>query len=114
MQLKKIQAQATRILKVWKANREFRMIDATISDFEAVHGEFGRTGKAVEAKSRELDKLRKVRRKAVAKLNELCTRAQSGMRGYFRPDSLQYQQISGALTIPRKKRAGKAKPAPKK
>jgi len=90
-----IKAQATRILKVWKANREFRMKDATVADFDAMHDKFERVLKDIEARNRELDELRKARQKAAAKLNELCTRAQSGVRGYFGPNSSQYQQISG-------------------
>lgn len=106
-----INAQATRILKVWKANREFRMKDATVADCEAVHDQFERVLKDIAAKSRELDELRKARQKAAAKLNQLCTRAQSGMRGYFGPNSSQYQQITGTPTTERKKTVRKAKPA---
>jgi hypothetical protein len=105
-----IKAQATRILKVWKANHEFRMKDATVADFEAVHDKFERVLKDIEAKGRELGELRKARQKAVAKLRELSTRAQSGLRGYFGPNSAQYQQIRGTPTIERKKTRRKARP----
>ena len=104
-----IKAQAARILKVWKANREFRMKDATIVDFARAQDEFERILKDIAAKNRELDELRKARARAAAKLDQLCSRAQSGMRGYFGPNSLQHEQTRGDPPVKRT-RVRKAKP----
>jgi hypothetical protein len=109
--LGEVQALANRILKAWKASREFRMKDATVVDFEAAHGGFERVLKDIAAKNRELDELRQARERAVAKLWALCTRARSGLRGYFGPNSSQYQQVSGTSAAKRKKTVHPAKPA---
>ena|ERR1035437_5156955 len=106
-----VEAQAAQVLKVWKANRDFRMKDATYQDFEATHGGFKRVLKDIEAKNRELGVLRKARDKAESELSNLCTRARSGVRGYFGPDSSQYEQVGGTPTSKRKKAVLKARPA---
>ena len=106
-----IKAQAAQVLKVWKANREFRMKDATVVDFERAHGEFERVLKDIAAKNRELENLRKIRESVGAKLNELCLRARNGIKGYYGPDSSQCVQIRDTPPIARKPRVRQAKPA---
>ena len=106
-----IKATTAQILKVWKANREFRIKDATVQDFEASYDGFERLLKEVEAKSSELDKLREVRDKTAAKLWAVCSRARSGVRGYFGPHSPQYKQVMATPDFKRIKRPHKAKPA---
>jgi hypothetical protein len=88
-----IKEQAAKVRKVWKANSEFRISDATFDDFEKVYVEFDATSKKIEAGLRELVELRKSRDKASVKLTELGTRARAGMRGYFGSESPQYTQI---------------------
>src|ERR1017187_1199690 len=85
-----VQNQAHNILKVWKANREFRMQDTKFEDFDKVYGEFDELLKKIEARSRELNELKTAREKLAAKLVLLNTRARSGMRGYFGPQSPEF------------------------
>ena len=105
-----IKAQAALVLKVWKANCEFRTKDCTVEDFEAVHDKFAQVLKDIEARHRELERLRTTRQKLAEKLNELSTRARSGMRGYFGPKSSQYQQVID--TPPSRAEGPPARPSP--
>jgi hypothetical protein len=88
-----IKEQAAKVRKVWKANREFRISDASFEDFEKLHAGFDAQSKQVEEKRRELGELIMSRDKVAIKLNELVTRAYVGMRGYFGVQSPQYGQI---------------------
>ena len=85
--------QAAKVRKVWKANREFRMSDASFEDFVKLHAGFDAYSKQVEEKHRELAEVITSRDKVAIRLNELVTRARAGMRGYFGSESPQYAQI---------------------
>ena len=86
----KVKDQAHNILKVWKANREFRMQDTKFEDFDKVTAEFDELLKKIDTRSRELNELRTAREKLASKLSLLNTRARSGMRGYFGPQSPEF------------------------
>jgi hypothetical protein len=88
-----INDQTRSILKVWKANREFRMRDIQFEDYEKVGAEYAGLLKTIDVRNRELTKLRKERDKLTAKLVMLNTRARSGMRGYFGLQSHEFAQI---------------------
>ena len=105
-----VQDQAHNILKVWKANREFRMQDNKFEDFDKVYAEFDELLKKIEARSRELNELKTAREKLAAKLSLLNTRARSGIRGYFGPHSPEFARVK---ILPSKKKAVRAvkKPA---
>ena len=105
-----VQNQAHSILKVWKANREFRMQDTKFEDFDTVYVEFDELLKKIEARSRELNELKTDREKLASKLALLNTRARSGMRGYFGPKSPEFARVKVHLTSKKAVRAAK-KPA---
>ena len=88
-----VKVQAHNILKVWKANREFRMQDTKFEDFDKVYAEFDELLKKIDTRSRELNELRTDREKLASKLSQLNTRARSGMRGYFGPQSSEFARI---------------------
>jgi hypothetical protein len=102
-----VKEQAAKVRKVWKANSEFRISDATFDDFEKVYVGFDAASKKIEAGLRELGELRKSRDKASVKLIGLSARARAGMRGYFGSDSPQYAQIKAVWS---KKAARSKKP----
>ncbi|HZL78237.1 MAG TPA: hypothetical protein VFC17_05240 [Candidatus Limnocylindrales bacterium] len=81
------------ILKIWQANREFRMRDTQFEDYEKLSAEYDGLLKTIDARNRELTKLRKERDKLTARLVLLNTRARSGMRGYFGLKSPEFAQI---------------------
>src|ERR1017187_2117747 len=89
----KVKDQAHNILKVWKANREFRMQDTKFEDFDKVTAEFDELLKKIDTRSRELNELRTAREKLASKLSLLNTRARSGMRGYFGPQSSELAPV---------------------
>src|ERR1035441_3720485 len=89
----KVKDQAHNILKVWKANREFRMQDTKFEDFDKVTAEFDERLEKIETRSRELNELRTAREKLASKLSLLNTRARSGMRGYFGPQSSEFARV---------------------
>jgi len=91
--LKRIKNEAAKVLKVWKTNREFRMSDATFEDFDKLSEEFDEALNKIESQNRELNEMRNTRDLAAAKLDQLNSRARSGMRGYFGPKSSQYMQV---------------------
>ena len=105
-----VKDQAHNILKVWKANREFRMQDTKFEDFDKVYAEFDELLKKIQARSRELNELRTAREKLAAKLALLNTRARSGMRGYFGPQSSEFARVKVLLSKKKAVRAAK-KPA---
>jgi len=99
--LREIKSLSTDILKVWKANREFRLSDAKFENYEKRCAELDEILKKIAVQNRELDESRKIRNKLAIKLRQLNTRARSGLRGYFGPKSSQYGQIKG-LPSPKK------------
>ncbi len=85
--------QANNVLKVWKANREFRLQDTRFEDYEKIYDELDGLTKKNEALSRELNESRGAEQKLAARLRLLSTRARSGMRGYFGPQSSEFAGV---------------------
>ena len=83
----KVQTDKNNILKVWKGNPDFKMKDVTLEDFKADSERLDDVLKAIADKELELTPLRNTRDDLAGKLNEVCTRARSGMKGYFGPNS---------------------------
>ena len=105
------------ILKLWRANREFRTRDTQFEDYEKVGAAYIGLLETIDARDRELTKLRKERDKLAARLFVLNGRARSGMRGYFGPQSPEFAQIKTgqspkAVRKPRKPAAVKTELPP--
>ena len=81
------------ILKLWQANRDFRMRDTQFEDYEKVGAAYTGLLEKIDARNRELTKMRKERDNLATKLVVLNTRARSGMRGYFGAQSPEFAQI---------------------
>ena len=88
-----IKSQAQAILKIWQANREFRLQDTKFEDFEKVTAQYEQVLEKIETRNRELHELRVARDKLAPKVEKLSSRARSGMRGYFGPQSSEYQHV---------------------
>ncbi len=88
-----IRNQAGKVLKVWKANLEFRLQDISLEDYEKMFDDLDGVIKKIEAQNRELDELKSVREKLSARLVPLNSRARSGMRGYFGPKSPEFASV---------------------
>lgn len=76
---------AQKIVDVWTANPAFSMGEVTLKVFEAAMKTVSDADAAVEAKRRELTGLADVRDDAIKHLQELTTRARSGVRSTFGP-----------------------------
>ena len=101
----KVKTDSDNILNVWKANTDFKMKEVTLEDFEGGTKRLNTVLKDILTKDQELSILKNERDDLARKLNELCTRARSGMKGYFGPNSSQYEQAGGTRAIERKKPA---------
>ncbi len=103
-----IKRQAANVAKVWKANRKFQLNDVKLEDFEKIQTEFDQLTKKVAGMERELSVMIAARKRMGSKLCEFNIRIRGGMRGYFGPQSTQYEEVIGGHP---KKAVRPAKPA---
>jgi hypothetical protein len=101
-------ADAGQILNVWTANPDFKLGDMTLAKFKTATEELQEADNAVEAKRTELTGLINARDTQAAELGEWVTRARSGFRAVYGPDSTQYEQAGGTRSSERKKPVRKA------
>jgi hypothetical protein len=92
---------------VWAANPEFVMKDVTLENFTAAMADAQAADDAVETLRGQLTALLNARDAKNATLTEMTTRAMSGIRGFFGPDSDQYEQAGGTRSSERKSRTSK-------
>ena len=92
---------------VWAANPEFVMKEVTLENFTAAIADAQAADNAVETLRGQLVALINTRDAKNATLTELPTRALSGIRGFFGPDSSQYEQAGGTRRSERKPRTRK-------
>ncbi|HEY5040644.1 MAG TPA: hypothetical protein VIK53_01425 [Verrucomicrobiae bacterium] len=112
-----IAGETRTILNLWQANREFRTRDTQFEDYEKVGTAYTGLVEKIEARKRELTKMRKERDKLAAKLVVLNARSRSGMRGYFGAKSPEFAQIRtgqshNAVRKPRKPAAAQSELPP--
>lgn len=86
-------AQTRVLLKLWRANREFRMRDTPFEDYEKLGAEYDALLGKIDARNRELTKMRRERDRLVGQLVVFNARVRSGMRGYFGHQSPEFAQI---------------------
>jgi hypothetical protein len=98
-----------KVLDVWTAHPDFALKDVTLVNFQAAMDASQKADDAVESLRTQLTALINDRDAKNATLTELTTRALSGIRGYFGPDSDEYEQASGTRTSERKKPVRKPK-----
>jgi hypothetical protein len=92
-----------KVQDVWVAHPEFNMKDVQLVDFKAAMTAAQAADDAVESMRSQLDALINQRNARNETLTDLTTRALSGIRGYFGPDSDEYEQAGGTRTSERKK-----------
>ncbi len=96
-------ADATSITNAWTANPDFTLGDITLAKFKAAFNGLDTANAAVETQRTELTGLINDRDDQAVALNELVTRARSGFRAIYGPDSTQYEQAGGTRTSERKR-----------
>jgi hypothetical protein len=103
VQVDKVLPDAACIINVWTANPEFALGDMTLEKFKAATEAVQTASNTVDAKRTELTGLINARDTQAAELAEWVTRARSGFRAVYGPDSTQYEQAGGTRTSERKK-----------
>lgn len=98
-----------KVADVWNAHPEFAMKDVTLVNFQSAMESAQTADDAVETLRSQLTALINDRDAKNATLTELTTRALSGIRGFFGPDSDEYEQAGGTRTSERKKPTRKTK-----
>ena len=104
-----VQKDAQKIVTVWTENPTFSMGEVTVVSLKADMTALTAADDAVEAKRHELTALLNTRDAQIAALNEVITRARSGIRSTFGPDSTQYEQAGGKRKSERKPSVRKPK-----
>ena len=100
---------ADKIVKVWTDNPTFTMGDVTLLSFKAEIKAVTDADQAVEDERIQLTALINARDAQIAAMADLTTRARSGIRSTFGPDSTQYEQAGGVRKSERKKPVRKPK-----
>ena len=94
---------ADKIIGVWKANPTFSIMGITQADFVAATDDIRNRNTAIADMQRELTGLIDRRDDKALALSEWVTRALSGVRSNFGPDSAEYEQAGGTRKSERKK-----------
>jgi hypothetical protein len=100
----RILGDAATIIDVWTANPNFTMGSVTKDNVVAAVAEMQAAHAAVETQRTQLTGLMDARDAKATALRELVTRARSGIRAAYGPDSAQYEQSGGTRTSERKPR----------
>ena len=93
---------ADKVIGVWKANPAFSIMGTTQADFSASTQTVRDMDAVIEAKRQELTGLVDRRDDQAKALSEWVTRARSGIRSNFGPDSAEYEQVGGKRKSERK------------
>ena len=93
---------AQKIAEVWNANPTFILNDITQKSFGDLQAASAQLSETVESRRLELQGLINQRDDVVDKLQEAIIRARNGVRGFFGPDSSQYDQAGGKRSSERK------------
>jgi hypothetical protein len=104
----KVKSDAKNVLKVWTDNTDFKMKDVTLESFGADFEALEKVLDDIAELELKLTPLRNQRDDLARKINETTTRARSGMRGFFGPNSSQYEQAGGTRASERKRPQRKA------
>ncbi len=93
---------AQKIIETWNANPTFALNDITQKSFGDLQARAALLSETIEARRLELQGLINQRDDAVKSLQTAITRARSGFRAFFGPDSTQYDQAGGKRLSERK------------
>jgi hypothetical protein len=106
----KIIAEAEQIERVWVANPTFTLGDVTLTKFQAALASLRTRRDELQAARATLTAATNAAHDESAALNVINTRARSGVRAFFGPNSTQYEQVGGKRSSDRKRPTRKTKP----
>jgi hypothetical protein len=100
-------ADAEQIERVWTANPSFSLGDITLAQFQTKITELRAARGKAEALRTQLTAAVNDANERSDDLAALVTRARSGFRAFYGPDSTQYEQAGGTRASDRKRPARK-------
>ena len=95
------------IARVWTDNPSFALNGVTLAQFQTMLTELHAWQRAAEDLRTQLTAATNETNERAAAVTEIVTRARAGMRGFFGPDSTQYEQAGGTRRSERKARTRK-------
>jgi hypothetical protein len=104
-------ADGERIIRVWRDNPTFTLGEITLPQLEAKIASLRALRGQIETARTQLTQLVNDSNANLADINNVTTRARSGFRAFFGPDSSQYEQAGGTRASERKRPAPRKKPA---
>lgn len=108
----RIVSDARLIVDVWEANPEFSLGAVTKQSTVAAIDALETAHAVVESKRTELTALIDQRDSKAVEVSQLVTRARSGIRAVYGPDSYQYEQAGGTRSSERQARRSSSNGAP--
>jgi hypothetical protein len=100
----KVLSQLDQVISAWEANTDFTMNkDVTLNSLKTLRKQLDDCISAVTDKKTELTGLTNDRNESAWRAAELVTRVRSAFRGFYGPNTKQYEQIGGTRTDARKK-----------
>lgn len=103
--------EAEQIARVWADNTGFALGGITLAQFQTMITELRtQRGKTEDLRTQLTASINDTNDRALA-VSDIVTRARSGFRAFFGPDSTQYEQAGGTRKSDRKRPTRKAKPA---
>lgn len=96
-------ADGERIARVWRDNPTFTLGEITLAQLETMISDLRTLRGQVEEARTRLTQLVNQSNDKVAAISTVATRARSGFRATFGPDSSQYEQAGGTRASERKR-----------
>lgn len=107
----RILSAAEQIAHVWTENPTFAMSDLTLAQYQTMITNLrARRSQAEELRTQLTAVVNDTNSQAQA-VSDVITRARSGFRAFFGPDSTQYEQAGGTRLSERKRPTRKPKPS---
>ncbi|HST54125.1 MAG TPA: hypothetical protein VLJ61_19110 [Pyrinomonadaceae bacterium] len=105
-----ILADAEKIVRMWEANPTFSLGEITLASFKAMVEDFRNSRSQTEETRRQLTNLVNATNDKGNVVSDTTSRALSGVRAVYGPNSTQYEEAGGTRTSERKK-PSKKKPS---
>jgi len=97
-------ADAEKLLRVWADNPEFALSGVTLVSLQAMVDDLRAKRTQVETTRTQLTKEVNDANDSADAVNAIVTRGRASGRGYFGPNSSQYEQLGGTRTSEKKPR----------
>ncbi|MCA1593968.1 MAG: hypothetical protein LC754_15215 [Acidobacteria bacterium] len=102
-------ASAEKIVRVWEANPTFTLGEVTLAKFKAGLDDLRDSRTQTEEARRRVTELVNATNGKTEDVSGITTRALSGIRAVYGPDSSQYEEAGGTRSSERKKKAASKK-----